>query len=118
MNSRSTGMFKENKSKVKILSYIGQPFLDRQEAGTLLAKELIDLKGQKPVVLGIPRGGVVIAQVIARRIDADLDIVLARKLGTPGQLELAMGSVAEDGEMFLNRNVVDMIGVPDYEIQQ
>jgi putative phosphoribosyl transferase len=101
------------KSKVRILSYSSWPFLDRQEAGDLLAKELMNLKGGRPVVLGIPRGGIAVARVIAQRLEADIDIVLSRKLGTPGHQELAMGAVSENGEVFLNRNVVDTLAIPD-----
>jgi putative phosphoribosyl transferase len=68
--------------------------------------------------LGIPRGGVVVAREIARKIQAYLDVVLSRKLGTPGQLELAMGSVSEDGWIFLNQDVVNMLNVTEEEILQ
>jgi putative phosphoribosyl transferase len=89
-------------SKIRIVSHGSQPFLDRKQAGELLANELGKFKGKKAVVLGIPRGGVAVAKVIAQKIEADLDIVLSRKLGTPGQSELAMGAIAENGQVFLN----------------
>ncbi|MCR4392901.1 MAG: phosphoribosyltransferase family protein [Dehalococcoidales bacterium] len=106
---QSTGDIPE--SRLRIISYSGEPFRDREQAGRLLAEELADLKGKGAVVLGIPRGGIIVAREIARSLDADLDIVLARKLGAPGQPELAMGSVAENGEVFLNPEVVDTLGV-------
>jgi predicted phosphoribosyltransferase len=94
------------------------PFRNRVEAGLLLVKELLNLKGQNAVVLGVPRGGIVIAEVVARGIDADLDIVLSRKLGAPGQSELAVGALAENGDVFLNQRVVDDLSVSGYYIEQ
>jgi len=73
------------------------PFADRAEAGQLLAKRLLHLKDQHPVVLALPRGGVVVGYEIARALAAPLDLVLVRKIGAPGQPELAIGAVA-DGE--------------------
>jgi len=71
--------------KIRIISRASQPFRDRQEAGQLLAQELTEYRGQGAVVLGIPRGGIIVARELARQLDADLDIVLSRKLRTPGQ---------------------------------
>ncbi len=102
---------------LKILSNREESFRDRQEAGRLLAQELIGLRGKRAVILGIPRGGIVVARELAQVLDADMDIVLSRKLRTPGQPELAMGSVAEDGYIFLNDLVVREIGVSKDAIQ-
>lgn len=104
--------------KLRILSRSSKPFDDRQEAGRLLAKELKLYRGQKAVVLGIPRGGIIVAQELARSIQADLDIVLAHKLRTPGYTELAMGSVAEDGSLFLNEEVIRELGIGEAYIEQ
>ena len=104
--------------KLRILSHSSEPFEDRREAGRLLAKELRSYRGQKTVVLGIPRGGIVVAQELARALEADLDIVLAHKLGTPGHAELAMGSVAEDGRLFLNEEITRELSVSEAYIQQ
>jgi len=92
---------------VRILSHSSDPFEDRSQAGRLLAEELAAYKGKEPVVLGIPRGGIVVARELAESLGGSLDVVLAHKLGTPGQAELAMGSVSESGKVFLNENVVD-----------
>ncbi|MEE8473397.1 MAG: phosphoribosyltransferase family protein, partial [Dehalococcoidia bacterium] len=86
--------------------------------GLFLSHELRDLRGQRAVVLGIPRGGVIIAWELARALEADLDVVLARKLRTPGQRELAMGSVAENGRLFLNETIVRELGIDYRYIQQ
>ena len=76
-------------------------FHDRLEASRLLARRLAPLKGLRPLVLGIPRGGVVMARVIADELEGDLDILLVRKLRAPGRPELAIGAVAENGDSFL-----------------
>ena len=109
---------RKTRAKVRIVSRSGVPFRNRIEAGQLLVKELLDLKGQNAVVLGVPRGGIVIAEVVARGIDADLDVVLSRKLGAPGQSELAVGALAENGDVFLNERVVDGLSVSDSYIEQ
>jgi len=66
----------------------------------LLAKRLDHYKGHHPLVLGIPRGAVPMARIIANALDGDLDVVLVRKLGAPGQPELAIGAVDETGAVF------------------
>ncbi|MBI4296705.1 MAG: phosphoribosyltransferase [Chloroflexi bacterium] len=104
--------------KLRIISYSGKAFRDRQEAGQLLAQELADLKGQDVVVLGIPRGGIVVARELARGIDGGLDIVLSRKLRTPGYAELAMGSVDEDGHVYINDEVMRQLSVSQSAIEQ
>jgi putative phosphoribosyl transferase len=110
-------MMDRNKEKVRIISRSQQPFLDRKEAGEQLAKEMGPFKGKNVVVLGIPRGGVAVARVLAQKLGADFDIVLSRKLGTPGQSELAMGSIAEDGQIFLNPEVVNSLRIPEASIR-
>lgn len=72
-------------------------FADREEAGKRLAARLGGLKDKRPVVLALPRGGVPVGFEIARVLAAPLDVVLVRKIGAPGQEELAVGAVA-DGE--------------------
>jgi putative phosphoribosyl transferase len=104
--------------KLRIVSNSSEPFRDRREAGRLLSQELKGLIGRNPVVLGVPRGGVVVAQELARALDGELDIVLARKLRTPGHEELAMGSVAEGGRAFLNREVISELGINRASIEQ
>jgi putative phosphoribosyl transferase len=97
--------------RVRIISRSSETFRDRAEAGRLLAAELSEYQGKSPVVLGIPRGGIVVARELSQVLGGQLDVVLAHKLGTPGQQELAMGSVAEDGTLFLNEDVTKLIGV-------
>jgi predicted phosphoribosyltransferase len=104
--------------KLRILSRSGRTFADRREAGLALAAALEEYRGKNAVVLGIPRGGVVVAAELARALGAELDIVLARKLGTPGHSELAMGSVAEDGKVFLNDEIVRDMGISKEDIER
>ena len=104
--------------QLRILSLSSARFRDREEAGKLLAEELIEYRGKKAVVLGIPRGGVAVAYEIAKALDAEMDIVLAHKLGTPGHEELAMGSVSEDGTLFLNQELVREFDIGETYIQQ
>jgi predicted phosphoribosyltransferase len=86
-------------------------FRDRVDAGRDLAERLEMYRGKGTVVLGIPRGGVAVAAEIARRLDAQLDVIVARKLGAPGQAELAIGAVTADGRRFLNDDVIASLGV-------
>jgi putative phosphoribosyl transferase len=102
----------------RVISRNMAPFENRIQAGRLLAAQILQFRGSNPVVLGIPRGGVVTARELAQVLDGDFDVVLSRKLGTPGQPELAMGSMAEDGTVFLNPNVVRSLGVSSREIEQ
>jgi predicted phosphoribosyltransferase len=83
-------------------------FRDRQDAGFRLAERLRERPLCDPLVLAIPRGGVVIGAVLARELGADLDVVLARKLRAPGQPELAIGAVAESGDVFLNPHAAQL----------
>lgn len=104
--------------ELHILSRSGERFRDRTHAGQLLARELKYLRGTKTVVLGVPRGGILVAREVARALEAELDIVLAHKLRTPGHPELAMGSVGENGELFVNEQLVQTIGVSQEHIRQ
>ncbi|MDE1851710.1 MAG: phosphoribosyltransferase [Candidatus Micrarchaeota archaeon] len=88
-------------------------FSDRREAGKLLAKRVKELKPKDPIVLAIPRGGIVIGYEIAKSLGAELDIVAPRKLRDPWDSELAIGSVMPDGSMFLNDKVISLRPVPD-----
>lgn len=77
-------------------------FSHREEAARLLATRLAAYKGKHPLILAIPRGAVPMAKIIADTIGGDLDVVLVRKLGAPGNPEYAIGSVDEAGHVTLN----------------
>jgi predicted phosphoribosyltransferase len=78
------------------------PFEDRTEAGRLLAQRLIQYKGQRPLVLAIPRGAVPMGKIIATELGGELDVVLVHKLGAPHNPELAIGSIDETGAVYLD----------------
>jgi predicted phosphoribosyltransferase len=88
-------------------------FRDRTEAGKLLAEQLTAYANRHEyVVLALPRGGVPVAFEIARALHAPLDVMLVRKLGVPGQEELAMGAIATGGVRILNNDVVRFLNIP------
>ena len=92
------------------------PFGDRREAGRKLAAKLHHLEAERPIVIGLPRGGVPVAFEIARALDAPLDVVLVRKLGMPIQPELAVGALGEDDVLLVNRSAVTALGVTEREL--
>ena len=93
-------------------------FRDRAEAGQLLAVQLSAYEGRPDVlVLGLPRGGVPVAYEVAKALHVPLDVLIVRKLGVPGQEELAMGAIASGGVRVLNNDVVQLLGVPDGVIE-
>jgi predicted phosphoribosyltransferase len=80
------------------------PFKDRSDAGRQLAARLGKYKGQKPVILALPRGGVAVAAEVAVALEAPLDLILVRKIGVPFQPELAMGAVVDGSSPVIVRN--------------
>ena len=92
-------------------------FHDRGDAGKRLAVALVGYRGQDALILGIPRGGVPVAAEVARGLDGELDVVVARKLGVPIQPELAMGAVTANGAMFLDEEIVAEVGVTKAELE-
>src|SRR5258708_26774555 len=92
-----------------------QPFRDRVEAGRLLGAELNRRFGHRAdaLVLALPRGGVPVGFEVAEALSAPLDVFIVRKLGVPGQEELAMGAIASGGVRVLNRDVIRNASIPD-----
>ena len=84
---------------------------DRVSAGRLLAGKLGHLRGHDPLILALPRGGVPVAFEIARALDAELDLMMVRKLGAPGNPEYAIGAVVDgdDPQIVLNEHAIDII---------
>ncbi len=91
-------------------------FADRDQAGIRLAEQLASLRDRRPVVLGLPRGGVPVAARVATALGAPLDVILVRKLGVPFQPELAMGAVGEGGVVVLNEAVIRSAHVTSAEL--
>ncbi len=98
----------------------GAPFADRRDAGRQLAEALKPLaeSGEDLLVLALPRGGVPVAYEVARALGAELDLLLVRKLGTPGQPELAMGAIASGGIEVLNPRVLQGLRIPERLVRQ
>jgi putative phosphoribosyl transferase len=103
---------------LRILSRSHEPFLDRTEAGRLMGVALQPLGLVKPVVLGIPRGGLVVAREISKMLNGVLDIVLARKLRAPDNPELAMGAITETEKLFLDEKLASLLGVTPAYLRQ
>ncbi|MGH8990480.1 MAG: phosphoribosyltransferase [Acidimicrobiia bacterium] len=96
----------------------GARYPDRCAAGKVLAAMLRHLAGRPGlIVLGLPRGGLPVAYEVAASLDAPLDVFLVRKLGVPGQEELAMGAIASGGVRVINRPVVDHLGITSAQIE-
>ena len=89
-------------------------FRDREEAGKVLAEQLIAYADKPEVlILALPRGGVPVAAQVARRLHAPLDVFTVRKLGLPGRPELAMGAIASGGVRVFNGDVINLLHIPD-----
>ena len=93
-----------------------RPFRDRAHAGRELAKHLRKYRHAQPLVIGLPRGGVVVASEVARELGADLDVWIVRKVGAPVQPELGLGAVAEGGETYLDQEIIAEVGVTADEL--
>src|SRR5262245_9033065 len=95
------------------------PFRNRSEAGRKLARALTHYKGQCPVVLALPRGGVAVAAEAAADLQAPLDLILVRKIGVPLQPELAMGAVVDGSTPLIVRNeeIIRLAGIDEADFQ-
>ncbi|HXF81818.1 MAG TPA: phosphoribosyltransferase [bacterium] len=92
-------------------------FRDRRDAGRRLAEALEGYRARQPYVLGIPRGGIVVAYEVAKALDAPLDVVIPRKLRAPYNPELAIGAVANDGTVYYDTPLVGALKVPEDYLQ-
>jgi predicted phosphoribosyltransferase len=94
-------------------------FRDRRDAGKRLAAALSRFRGRDCVVLALPRGGVPVAYEVATELDAPLDLLLVRKIGAPGQPELAIGAVIDGGAPIIVRdeNLISTTGTSDQEFE-
>jgi predicted phosphoribosyltransferase len=95
------------------------PLRNRTDAGRKLAQAVSGYKDQRPVILALPRGGVVVAAEVAAALEAPLDLILVRKIGVPAQPELAMGAVVDSADPIVVRNedVIGLVGVDEFEFK-
>ncbi len=94
-------------------------FKNREEAGEKLAEELKDYKNKKDIiVLGIPRGGVVVGAVLAKKLNLPFDLIIPRKLPIPGNPEMGFGAILSDGTVLLNNLVVRSYGITPEDIKR
>lgn len=96
----------------------GLIFEDRVDAGRLLAQKLLKYKEEDPLILALPRGGVVVGYEVARALNAPLDVIVARKLGAPGQEELGIGAIAPGGIRVLDEQAVEWLDITDAQLQR
>ncbi len=87
-------------------------YRNRSQAGKHLAEALEPYKGAGALVLGLPRGGVEVAYEIAEALDAELDVLVVRKLGAPQNPELGLGAIASYGARFIDDDIVSALNVP------
>ncbi len=92
-------------------------FANREEAALQLARRLASYRGQKPLILAIPRGAVPMGRIIADALEGDLDVVLVRKLGAPNNPEFAVGAVDEEGQILVEP-YARRLGISDAYIQE
>jgi len=93
-------------------------FSDRADAGRRLAERLLEYENKDAVVLAIPRGGLPVGFEVARRLHADLDVIIPRKIPIPWNPEAGFGAVAADGTIVLNQSMVGALGLTGDEIEQ
>lgn len=96
--------------------YIEPIFANRHDAGRKLAESLCEYANKSVIVLGIPNGGVAVALGVALALNADLDLVISRKIPLPLNPESGFGSVTDDGTIILNEEVVKRAGLTDQQI--
>jgi putative phosphoribosyl transferase len=101
----------------RTLASAGAIFKDRADAGCRLAALLERFRCTRPVVVGIPRGGIPVAAEVARILDAPLEVGVVRKVGAPRNPEYAVGALAEGGVLVLDRESLQAIGLTDAQLR-
>jgi putative phosphoribosyl transferase len=98
--------------------YWQPPYRDRLEAGERLARALAEYRGRSAIILGIPRGGIAVGAPIARALDAELDVIVLRKLPIPWEPEAGFGAITAEGDVILNEQMVRRLGLTQEVIQR
>lgn len=94
------------------------PFISRIHAGQILAKELLHTSKKLPIVLGLARGGVIVASEVARRLHAPLDVLVVRKIGSPQNPEFGIGAISEDDVVLWERESIQRAGLCDEDLEK
>lgn len=93
-------------------------FEDRRHAGELLAQKLSAFRGRSPLILAVPRGGVSVALPVWQNLGGELDLIITRKIGAPGQPELAVGAVTGEGFLLLNKDLAAKLRLPEGYVER
>lgn len=93
-------------------------YKDRYDAGRKLAEKLILYKDENPIVLALPRGGVIVGFEIAKKLKAPLDVFVARKIGVPFYPELGMGAIAPNGVKVIDNDLIQSLKIPESEVEK
>lgn len=93
-------------------------FRDRKDAGRKLARMLLKFKKENPLVIGLPRGGVVVAAPVAKALEVPLETLVVRKIGAPGNREYAVGALVEGGYSIFNEDAIERLGILENEIME
>lgn len=93
-------------------------FEDRRHAGEFLANKLYAYRGRSPLILAVPRGGVAVAMPLWRSLGGEFDLIITRKIGAPGQPELAVGAVTGDGYVLLNEALAAQLQLPEGYVER
>ena len=92
-------------------------FENRKDAGEKLSRVLQKYKNEDTVILGIPRGGVVLAAEVAKNLGTPFDVIIPRKIGAPHNPEVAIGAVTQDGTVIKDEAMVQLLGISDNQIE-
>lgn len=93
-------------------------YIDRYDAGRKLADALLQYKDEKPLILALPRGGVVLGYEVSKTLKAPLDVFIARKIGVPFYPELGIGAIAPNGIKILNKQLIKSLNIPENEVEK
>ncbi|MBI2022876.1 phosphoribosyltransferase [Candidatus Daviesbacteria bacterium] len=93
-------------------------FANRATAGVKLAEKLKKIKFTNPLILALPRGGVPVGFEIAKRLKTPLEVIVARKIGSPNNPELGVGAISEEGNIVLDRGLIGFLGISDLELRK
>lgn len=105
-------------NNIYIINRSGECFSNRIEAGKLLAASVKSYVSDASVILGIPRGGIIIADAIAKELSAELDVMLVKKIGAPANPEFAIGAIGEEEAKFINQDVLKSMHISKEYVEQ